>query len=252
MTSDRWAREVRQQLGLGRLLPLGGPRDGAWIAEGAARAVLGDAVAREVPDVRLGSLRIALADPEEAHEPVVPPPPSGLPPGALRVTADFAATAAEPLPATASRLRAALAAAATQRLGLTVSEVDLRVTALLEEAEEGEADGQPTAVRTPQPPTARAAADPDESLAATAALSVPGVTRLTGSLGGLGRAVHVERRAQGDEGAKGASLPRRHVRVELATDTDHRAVEVARQVRAAVRDALDDHPTVAVLVTAVG
>ncbi|MGW0997903.1 nucleopolyhedrovirus P10 family protein [Streptomyces sp. NPDC002520] len=248
-TSDRWAREVGQQLGLGRLLPLGGPRDGAWIAEGAARAVLEDAVTREVPDVRLGTLRITLADPEEpeeVHEAVVPPPPSALAPGALRVTADFAATAAEPLPATASRLRAALAASA-RRLGLRVTEVDLRVTALLEAA-----DVPPAEVRAPRPPRAREAADPDESLAATAALSVPGVTGLTGSLGGLGRAVRIEWRTEDAEGAEAASLPRRHVRVEVATSTDHRAVEVARRVRAAVGDALDDHPTVAVLVTAVG
>ncbi|MFE1309364.1 nucleopolyhedrovirus P10 family protein [Streptomyces sp. NPDC058755] len=241
MTVDRWAQEVRHQLGFGRLLPLGGPRDGAWIAEGAAAAVLARAAATEVPNVRLGTLRITLADPEDVHEPVVPAPPSALFPGALRVTADFAATAAEPLPTTASRLRLTLATAATDRLGLTVTEVDLRVTDLLEAA-----DGQGDAVAAPQPPPARETTNPDESLATAAALSVPGVTRLTGSLAGLGRAVHVEQRADG------TTLPHRHVRVELATGTDHRAVDVARQVRVAVRDALDDHPTVAVLVTAVG
>ncbi|MYT04947.1 nucleopolyhedrovirus P10 family protein, partial [Streptomyces sp. SID5470] len=35
MTAEQWARTVRRQLGLGRLLPLGGPRDGAWISEEA-------------------------------------------------------------------------------------------------------------------------------------------------------------------------------------------------------------------------
>ncbi|GGV17020.1 hypothetical protein GCM10010260_65520 [Streptomyces filipinensis] len=40
--------------------------------------------------------------------------------------------------------------------------------------------------------------------------------------------------------------------MELATGTDHRAVDVARRVRAAVRDALADRPTVAVAITAVG
>ncbi|MGW5371905.1 nucleopolyhedrovirus P10 family protein, partial [Streptomyces sp. NPDC004011] len=89
---------------------------------------------------------------------------------------------------------------------------------------------------------ARRGPDPGARVAA-AALSVPGVTRLTGSLGGLGRAVHIERRA----GA--AALPHRHVRVELATDGTLRALDVSRQVREAVRDALDDHPTVAVLIT---
>ncbi|MBZ9640716.1 nucleopolyhedrovirus P10 family protein, partial [Streptomyces sp. PSKA30] len=114
MTADGWTWAVRRQLGLGRLLPLGGPRDGAWITERAVEAVLRHA-AGAVPGVRLGAVGISLADPEGAHEPAVPPPPSALPPGPLRVTAGFAATAAEPLPTAASRLRRALAAAASQR-----------------------------------------------------------------------------------------------------------------------------------------
>ncbi|MGW4564269.1 nucleopolyhedrovirus P10 family protein [Streptomyces sp. NPDC004561] len=238
--TDAWTQVVRQQVGLGRLLPLGGPRDGAWIAEGAARAVLGRAAAAGVPGVRLGTLRIALADPGDVREPVVPAPPSALPPGALRVTADFAATPAEPLPEAAARLRLALATAAAQLLGLDVAEVDLRVTELLEDG------GQPpAAVRPPRPPAARETTDPDEALAAAAALAVPGVTRLTGSLGGLGRAVHFTERLDD------TALPHRHVRVELAAGPDHRTVDVARHVRTAVRDALPDRPTVAVLVTAV-
>ena len=44
---------------------------------------------------------------------------------------------------------------------------------------------------------------------------------------------------------------RRHARVELAVSANHRASDVARQVRAAVTESLPDHPTVAVLVTAV-
>ncbi|MGW4007061.1 hypothetical protein ACWEGM_35730, partial [Streptomyces nigra] len=39
-TADRLQRAVRRQTGLGRLLPLGGARDGAWIFEKAAEAVL--------------------------------------------------------------------------------------------------------------------------------------------------------------------------------------------------------------------
>src|SRR4051812_28460432 len=132
MTAERWAQTVRHQLGLGRLLPLGGPRDGAWISEEAAGAVLRRAV-EEMRGVRLDALRIALADPEDVSEPAVPPPPSALPPGPLRVTAEFAATAAVPLPTTAALLRAALAAAAGELLGLAVAEVDLRVAALLDE-----------------------------------------------------------------------------------------------------------------------
>lgn len=289
MTAERWAGTVRQQLGLGRLLPLGGPRDGAWITEDAARDALRHAAA-DVPGVRLDALRIALADPEDTREPVVPAPPSGLPPGALRVTADFAATAAgEPLPTTAARLRAALSGAA-EWAGLAVTEVDLRVTDLWDEetAEDdtpgtagsgassassasgvgvpghgvsvgGAAGGgvSASAVRVSEAPEETHAREPargasagdtgEEVRAAGAALAVPGVARLTGALGGPGgRAVHI-----GERAAAGAALPRRHARVEIAAAAGHRAVEVARAVRAAVGAALPDSPTVAVLVTAV-
>ncbi|MFI1834067.1 nucleopolyhedrovirus P10 family protein [Streptomyces olivaceoviridis] len=248
MTVDRWTQLVRHQVGLGRLLPLGGPRDGAWITEEAAGAVLRRAAADGAPGVRLGALRIALADPRDVPEPVVPAPPSALPPGPLRVTADFAATAVEPLPTAASRLRLVLAGAATERLGLAVTEIDLRATDLLE-PEVPEPDmPKPAAPVTgaPPPSLAREPVGTDGTVVTEAALAVPGVLRLTGSLGGPGRAVHIE------EHAGAVALPRRHIRVELATDATHRAVDVARQVRAAVRDALPDHPTVAVLVTAVG
>lgn len=281
MTADPWTRVVRQQVGLGRLLPLGGARDGGWITEAAAEAVLRGAAA-EVPGVCLGRLRITLAEPggtggtggtggiegvgeaaageaegageagetkeadraeeaERAEETVVPAPPSALPPGPLRVVADFAATAAAPLPETASRLRLALATAADRRLGLTVTDVDLRITELLD------GPAAPPAVRTPQPAPAREGTGPDEIRVATAALSVPGVVRLTGSLGGLGRGVHCEVRRDGP----GAS-PHRHVRVELAVAAGHRPRDVVRQVRTAVAAALEGRATVAVLVTAVG
>ncbi|MFD3504777.1 nucleopolyhedrovirus P10 family protein [Streptomyces sp. NPDC058676] len=235
MTADQFTQAVRQRLRLGRLLPLGGPRDGAWISEEATEAVLLRA-ARDLPGVRLGPLRIGLADPEDAHEPAVPPPPSALPPGPLRVTAEFAATVSEPLPTTAARVRALLAAAA-EALGLAVAEVDLRVTAVLDEA----AEAPP--VRQPEPARAAEAGAGDEGRAGAAALAVPGVLHLTGL---LGRPVHVEERQ--DEN----TLPRRHVRVELAVRADHPALDVAREVRAKVEQALADHPTVAVLVTAVG
>ncbi|WP_427762461.1 hypothetical protein [Streptomyces sp. DSM 41931] len=145
MMADRWTRMVRQQVGLGRFLPLGGPYDGAWIAERAASGVLRGAAEREVPEVRLGGVRIGLADPGEAAEPAVPAPPSALPPGPLRLTAEFAATAAWPLPETASRLRTALAVTATERIGLDLTEVDLRVTELL--------DTEPPASRPGTPET---------------------------------------------------------------------------------------------------
>lgn len=239
MTADRWTQAVKRQLGLGRLLPLGSAQDGAWITERAAEAVLRRA-AEEMRGVRLEALRIALVDPDDADDAAVPPPPSALPPGPLRVTADLAATAAEPLPATAQRLRGLLTAAATQRLGLTVTEVDLRVTALLDE------DLTPASVGQPEPVRAAEPQNPEEERIAAAASAVPGVTQLTGALGGLGRAVHIEERQ--DE----AALPRRHVRVEIAVSADHRAVEVAREVRRKTGETLADHPTVAVLVTAVG
>ncbi|MFJ1810746.1 MULTISPECIES: nucleopolyhedrovirus P10 family protein [unclassified Streptomyces] len=236
MTSDGWTSAVRHQLGLGRLLPLGGPRDGAWIAEAAAEAVLRRAV-RGVEGVRLEALRIAVADPTGVYEPAVPLPPSALPPGPLRVTADLAASSSEPLPTTASRLRTALAAAAAERLGLVVSEVDLRVTALLDE------DPAPEAVRpAPGPPPVGTAQHGDEARATVAALSVPGVTRLTDL---VGRAVRIEERQHA------TALPHRHARVEIAVSANHRALEVAREVRRVVSEALRDHPTVSVLVTAV-
>ncbi|MDH6216050.1 nucleopolyhedrovirus P10 family protein [Streptomyces pseudovenezuelae] len=233
MTADQWAHAVRHRLGLGRLLPLGGPRDGAWITEEAAGAVLRRA-AGGLCGVRLEALRIALADPEEADS-AVPPPPSALPPGPLKVTAEFAATAAQALPTAADRLREALATAATQRLGLTVVEVDLRVTALLDEEPEPAPQQEPSVPAAPEP------SGGDEERVAAAALAVAGVVGLTR---GLGRAVHIEERRE--EGA----LAHRHVRVELAVRTDRRALEVALEVRAAVSGALPDHPTVAVLVTA--
>ncbi|OIJ66144.1 hypothetical protein [Streptomyces mangrovisoli] len=268
MTAERWAQGVRHQLGLGRLLPLGGPGDGAWIVEGVAAAVLRRAAAG-VRGVRPGRLRIALTDPDDAQEPAVPPPPGALPPGPLRVTADFAATAAEPLPATASRLRAALTATATAALGLTVTEVDLRVTDLLEEGDEDVtadapdvldgiegfdgpgAGGVPDAgvaedgVRPSGVSRAPEGADPDDVRAGAAALGVPGVAGLA-ALGGIGRAVHLEER-----GGDGAALPRPHARVEIAVAPDHRPSDVAREVRTAVETALPNHPTVAVVVTAV-
>ncbi|WP_327229102.1 hypothetical protein [Streptomyces noursei] len=66
MAANAWARAVREQLGIGRVLPLGDPKDGAWITERAARAAL--LRAPGIPTgVRLDALRLALAAPDEAR-----------------------------------------------------------------------------------------------------------------------------------------------------------------------------------------
>lgn len=242
MTADRWTQAVRQQLGLGRLLPLGHARDGAWITEEAADTVLRRAAAR-VPGIRLGTLRIGLAHPDEVDDPAVPPPPSALPPGPLRITAEFTASTdptapgVEPLPTTAARLRLPLAETATERLGLTVTEVDLHVAELRDTQE------PLTAVQPDGPRPAAVPTTADEARAATAALSVRGVLHLTDVLGHPVRITEVH--------GGGTALPRRHIRVELAVTTTERTVDVARAVRTAVTDALTDTPSVTVLVTAV-
>ncbi|MFC8129084.1 nucleopolyhedrovirus P10 family protein [Streptomyces sp. NPDC057302] len=243
MTGDGWTEAVRRQLGLGRVLPLGGPGDGSWLTEACADGVLRHAAER-VSGVRLGGLRVALADTSEEYVSAVPSPPSALAPGPLRITAEFAAEPTEPLPAAAARLRAALFAAAEERLGLVVQEVDLSVTTLLD-AGQAPVDVHPEAKTAPDGAQA-APGDGDEARAAGAALGVPGVRRLTGALGGFGRPVHLDASP-----AAGSALPRRHARVEVATDREHRALDVALAVRTAVGGALTDHPTVAVLVTAV-
>ncbi|MGW0547471.1 hypothetical protein [Streptomyces altiplanensis] len=252
MAPDGWTRAVRQRLGLGRLLPLGEAADGAWLAEKAAGPVLRRAAA-EVSGVGLGALRIMLADPDTAAEPAVPPPPSGLPPGPLRIEADLTATAGgEPLPQRAERLRIALREAASARLGLMVTAVDLRVTDLVVEGQEPVAAAPPDEGDDEEDEASgdggeRGGAHGDGSprpeeeaasrAAAEAAAAVPGVVRLTRV---LGAPVHL---ADG------------HVRVELAVAADRRALAVALAVRKAVREAVTtvrgSRPTVAVLVTGV-
>ncbi|MEZ3180580.1 nucleopolyhedrovirus P10 family protein [Streptomyces pimonensis] len=244
MTVDRLTLAVRQQVGLGRILPLGGARDGAWIAEQAVETVLRREVVRNAPGVRLNGVRIGLADPEAAtDEPVVPPPPSALPPGPLRLTVEFAATAAQPVPVTAARLRTVLAEAVVERIGLSVTSVDLRVTELLD------AEAVPVSVPVvgPEPDSVSEPSsdggDSEAGRVAAAALTVAGVSRLTGT---LGRSVHLT------EHPAGGALPRRHVRVDLALVADACALDVARDVRSAVASAPTGGSTVAVLITAVG
>ncbi|MER5769918.1 hypothetical protein [Streptomyces sp. NPDC001985] len=237
------ADAVRRRLGLGRLLPLGEAADGAWLTEEAAVAVLRRA-AVEIAGVEPGKVRLALADPARAGAPAVPAPPSALPPGPLRVEAEFAATADRPLPAVAATLREALFSAAIDTLGLAVREVDLRVTALVEPGETGRAGGAGEKVRGTPPPGVRPGETPGPNLpeavaegpsarVAAAATGVPGVARLTAALGAAVR------------------LAPDHVRVELATSPGHHPPTVVRAVRSAVSAALPDGGPVAVVVTGV-
>ncbi|RSO46755.1 hypothetical protein DMH15_06840 [Streptomyces sp. WAC 06725] len=237
MAGDQLVTAVRQQLGLGRLLPLGGPADGAWVAERPAAGVLREA-GDALPGLRVGMVRLSLAAPEAAPEPSVPAPPSALPPGPLRIEADFAATAGRPVPASAGLLREALLTCCAERLGLEVSAVDLRATDLLDEDEGGDdaagGGGGPEAART-APGRAGATAESADPLE-TAVLRVPGVVRLVPALGALSRPVRHE------DG---------HVLVQLAVAADRRALDVARAVRGAVATAAgEERPTVAVLVAA--
>lgn len=219
-TPDAVRRRVRRAMGLGGLLALGGPADGAWLAESAAAAVLRDAAA-SVPGAALDDVRLRLADPAAAEDPTAPAPPAALPPGPLRVEADVAVwDPDQPLPALTAALRSALFDAAAEKLGLAVTVVDLRVTRLLDAA-----PAQRPAPETPE-------AVPPSDAAGTAAAATAGVARLTAT---LGTAVH--------------SAPD-HVRVEVATAEGFRALDVARAVRGAVGAALGDGRAVTVVVTA--
>ncbi|MFF5131170.1 hypothetical protein ACFY41_30140 [Streptomyces syringium] len=249
---DRLTQAVRQQIGLGRLLPLGGAADGAWITEYAAVAALRRAASAALPGVRLGTVRLALADPATAVAATVPAPPSALPAGPLRLTADFAATVDEPLPAVAGRLRGALWSAGAKTLGLDLDAVDLRATALLDEPE---AVGSAGAVAAPERPAdARSGTEAgveagveDDSPAAGVVRAVPGVARLAPVLGGPAQAVRVRDRT--DE------KPGRHTQVQIAVTEGRCALDVTAAVREAVAVATADGApgpvTVAVVVTAV-
>ncbi|WP_165985419.1 hypothetical protein [Streptomyces sp. YIM 98790] len=253
---------VRAQLGLGRLLPLGGPEDGAWLAERAAVRVLGEA-AREPAGIRVTRLRIGPAggEPEEGEGPaVVTPPPSALPPGPLRVAAAFAASAVRPIPSSAQLLRELLTETAGRRLGLRVVAVDLHVTGLITEsaggrrpgpepqaeaaeAEPGEAEpgeagaGKAAAAETGAEEARGEAAGDAEARVAAAVRAVPGVLGLTTALAVPGRAVRVR---DGE-----AHL---QVRLRAPGPEGPRTLDVARAVRdAAARAAGTDR--VAVLIT---
>ncbi|MFJ6698446.1 nucleopolyhedrovirus P10 family protein [Streptomyces sp. NPDC091272] len=267
---NSWTQAVRQRLGLGRLLPLGPAADGCWLAERAATGVLRRA-GEEVAGVRLRTLRVGPAGPDEERDsPAVPPPPGALPPGPLRIEAEFEASYEEPLTSTADLLRAALFTAAETRLGLEVTEVDLRVGGLLDDSGQDASAGEhaeahthaaddapadpahrsgtvpPNAPERPRPtgPSGRRAGGDTPgrdagsgSAAARAAAAVPGVAHPTSVLGTPARHDNAH--------------PGRHVLMEVAVTGQRPAREVALAVRAAVAEALPEHPSVAVLVTEV-
>lgn len=185
-------------------------------------SVLG-AAAAAVPGCAVTSLRLAPADPGAPAEPAVPAPPSALGPGPLRVVAELAVLGGRPLPELAAAVREALFTAARGGLGLVVSDVDVEVTALLDELPDPPDGGPP-----PGP------ADQPASATAAAALTTPGVARLTAELGPP---------VQTTEG---------HLRVELATAPPHNPLEVARAVRVAVGRAAPEADSVAVLITWAG
>ncbi|MFI8942091.1 hypothetical protein [Streptomyces syringium] len=272
MAADRLTQAVRQQLGLGRLLPLGGAADGAWITEHAAVGALRRAASAALPGVRLGTVRLALADPATAVPAAVPAPPSALPAGPLRLTADFAATVDEPLPAVAGRLRAALWSAGAETLGLDLDAVDLRATALLDGPEavgtaeavtapERQADAESGAEAGTEAGTgsgteagteagtgsATESGTEDDGSAARVVRAVPGVARLAPVLGGPAHAVRTRDRTDEEPG--------RHRQVQIAVTEGRCALDVTAAVREAVAVATaDDAPgpvTVAVVVTAV-
>ncbi|MFI1795777.1 hypothetical protein ACH427_00260 [Streptomyces sp. NPDC020379] len=226
MDADRWTQAVRGQLAPGRLLPLGGVADGAWIVESAAAGALRRAAATAVPDARLDTLRLSLADPASAAGPAVPPPPSALAVGPLRVVADFAAAPDRPLPVVADELRRAVRTAASGTLGAVVESVDLRATELLEGLTAG------TAVPEEEPP------EPEgDAGVVRAVLSVPGVAGLVPL---FGRAVRI------DDGEGKC-----HAQAQFAVTEGRRALETVREVRAAVAGVLAGRTSGPVTVAAV-
>jgi hypothetical protein len=217
MTSDRWAQAVREQIRLGRVVPLGGPADPAWIVERAAVGVLRSAASR-VEGVRLGALRVDSAGPGTSESGAPPDAlPHALPRRPLRVEAGLRVASGTPVPAAADRLRRALWEAAHARVGLDVIAVDLNVTGLMERDEPGRngGDGQDTLGGAPA--TAHGAGF--TGLAATVVSALPGVAGLSSRLGGFSPGVRVR-----DD----------HAEAQVVVAAGHRALDVAL----AVRDAL--------------
>ncbi|NEA40240.1 hypothetical protein, partial [Streptomyces sp. SID11385] len=136
MTERRWDRTVRDQLALGRLLPLAGAARGAWLTESAASAAL-RRTGESVSGAGLGKVSFTAAEEgRAAPDAGFPAPGTARPPGPLVLTATCGVHARGTLTEVTDALRAVLARTARERLGLDVVAVDLRVAELLDEAPE--------------------------------------------------------------------------------------------------------------------
>ncbi|MDF4249803.1 hypothetical protein [Streptomyces sp. WMMB303] len=267
MAAERLTTEVRQQLGLGRILPLGEAADGVWVAEEAALAVLH----RSVPGARLSAVRLDPSGPRATAESAVPAPAGALPPGPLTLTANLAMYADRPLPAAADEVRRILLAAAEGELGLPLEYVDLRVTELVEadgaggvrrREESGPREGAPAPGREPTARgadrdgrTAGAGAEQEEAAdrVARAVLAVEGVVGLAPTQGPAFSHVAAGPRfsavrIEGDPVAGPC-----HVLLRVTVSATRRVLDTARAAGAAAREALgvSGGVTAAVLVAAV-
>jgi hypothetical protein len=221
-STNEWTAAVRERPHLGCALPLGEAQDATWLFEQAATTELRRA-GRTVAGAAPGRLRIDLVDWDSAGVLTLPAPPSALPPGPLRIDGEFAALPGKPLPALAEQLRQALFTCAVDRLGLHVTEVDLRVTELLESADASPATATPVEVLAVSP----------EGEAALTAAAVPGVAHLTRTLGSP------------------ATESGGHVWIELATAEGHHPLHVAQAIRTALTATLPDSTAITVVITAV-
>ncbi|WP_431032704.1 hypothetical protein ACQYWQ_05235 [Streptomyces sp. P6-2-1] len=244
MTERRWDRTVRDQLALGRLLPLVGGTGGAWLTESAASAAL-RRTGEAVPGVALGRVGFAAvaegeegaaagAEGEEAAAAGAgfPVPATASAPGPLRLTAVCGVHAAGPLTEVTDALREALAETAREGLGLAVDAVDLRVAELLDEAPEPASLDEEAAEEEPD-------GDGEEAEVGRAVLAVAGVAGLARRFGPAGRAVRIGPTASGE----------RAVRVELIASGARPLPETVSAVRAAAGGVLGAGAEVAVLVT---
>jgi hypothetical protein len=113
--AERVMRAVRDEVRLGRMLPLDDPAQDLRIAETAAANVLRRA-ADSVPGARAVSCRLAL----------------GVDGTTVHAAMTLAAALDQPLPERAALVREAVLLAADRELGLAVTNVDLEVVAVLE------------------------------------------------------------------------------------------------------------------------